>query len=617
MTNPVKPYVQPIFRLTMGMRFLFNTCCAVALAATANLFAAAPVLTRSYDDSRSGATTSETVLAPATVAAGLRILYTLKIPDDPRIEAQPLYVPDLKMNDGTNHDVIFVCSMTNTIWAFDANTGAAIWKNPVALGPAYASPPGSQDLNVNYGILSTPVIDLDSLTMYVVNWISDKATRTKRTFQIHALRLSDGKPRPTKKAPLSISASVTNAVGQVVSLSQVQKQRSALLLTPLRDSVPPVHKILYIAVTGAEDPPDENNASKVNHGWVVAIDVNEWQQKAAWVSTPRTFGGGIWQGGQGPAADDHSNVYLMTGNGGYLKGTAGKLTDFSGTTDFPEAFVKLKYSDDPAHGAALTLLDWFIPFRDALRSSLRGYDYRDQDLGSAGPLVPPGTDLLLGAGKDGVLYVMDRNNLGKVVEDCSKLKAPPIYFTYFPGFNIPASEVTNLDFAITNGYKTHHLHHSPVYWNSPDNGPMLFDWGENECLRAWTLNTSTGVAGFVAKSAEVASADLASSTNSGIGGMTGGILTLSANGNRPHSGVIWATAPITGDANKNICPGIVRAYDATALDSAKNADGTQRLKLLWSSTDQFSFDKFCPPVVANGKLLVSTYDGRVIVYGPK
>jgi hypothetical protein len=146
---------------------------------------------------------------------------------------------------------------------------------------------------------------------------------------------------------------------------------------------------------------------------------------------------------------------------------------------------------------------------------------------------------------------------------------------------------------------------------------MLFDWGENECLRAWALNATSGVATFIAKGTEVASADLADPQNPSLGGMTGGMLTLSANGNQKHTGVIWATAPLTGDANKQLCPGVVRAYDATTLDTATNADGTPRLKLLWNSTNSFVFDKFCPPVVANGKLLVPTYDGRVIVYGLK
>jgi hypothetical protein len=141
---------------------------------------------------------------------------------------------------------------------------------------------------------------------------------------------------------------------------------------------------------------------------------------------------------------------------------------------------------------------------------------------------------------------------------------------------------------------------------------MLFVWGENESLRAWTID-GTGKVTFLAQGAEVASAGLG-----GIGGMPGGMLALSSNGMIPSTGIVWATAPISGDANKHVVEGILRAYDATNLDPVKNPDGTPRLKLLWHSKqipgNTFSFSKFCPPVIADGRVLVPTYDGRVDVY---
>jgi outer membrane protein assembly factor BamB len=140
----------------------------------------------------------------------------------------------------------------------------------------------------------------------------------------------------------------------------------------------------------------------------------------------------------------------------------------------------------------------------------------------------------------------------------------------------------------------------------------LFDWGENECLRAWTIDGS-GKVTFVAKSAEVASAGLG-----GMGGMPGGFVVVTSNQSTPNTGIVWATAPLSHDANRHVVEGIVRAYDASALSPAMNSDGTPRLKLLWDSkhipNNSFNFSKFCPPVVADGKLLVATYDGRVDVY---
>jgi outer membrane protein assembly factor BamB len=577
--------------------------------------AGTPVLTRSYDNARTGANTSETVLTPAMVSNGLKRLFSLRISDDPRIEAQPLYVPGVTMSDGKKHDVVYVFSMANTVWAFDAITGKRIWQNPVSLGPAFrpkvTSKPGqhratdidSWGINILWGILSTPVIDLDAQLIYVAHWIVD--SNGERALRLNGLKLSDGsEPRPA----LPIQATMTNAVGKTVTLGQSQKQRAALLLVPLQGP----QKTLYVAFTGGENPGSP-------HGWVVAFDVNSWRQTAAWVSTPSSFGGGIWQGGQGPAADENGDVYVTTGNGGFVK-NGDTTTDFTGTTDFAESFVKLHYTPGPQNAATLTVADWFAPFTDAKRKSVPEYDYGDQDLGSAGPLVPPGTNLVLGAGKDGVLYVLDRNNMGKAVGDFTKLKAPAIFFTWFPGFDV--SPTGDLDFAVQPGMKTHHLHGSAVFWNSPDRGPMLFDWGENEFLRAWTLNTSTGVATFLAKGAELASAQLADPTHPGLGGMPGGMLALSANGNQSNTGIVWTTAPIDGDANHDVVEGIVRAYDANTLDTNQNTDGTPRLKLLWTSkmipNNTFRYSKFCPPFVADGKLFVTTYAGRrVDVYGPK
>jgi outer membrane protein assembly factor BamB len=576
------------------------------------------VLTRSYDNGRTGANTSETVLTPAVVSRGLRKVFSLRITDDPRIEAQPLYVPCLKMNDGQKHDVLYVFSMANTVWAFDANTGKTIWTKPVSLGPSFypkvTSKPGehrsteidSWGINIHWGILSTPVIDIDAHLMYIVNWTVD--ANGQRLLRLHGLKLEDGsEPKP----PLAIQASTINSTGNTITLGQGQKQRAALLLVPLQGTNNGAHKTLFVAFTGGEH-------SGAPHGWVVAFDVTAFQQTAVWVATPSSFGGGIWQGSQGPASDENGDVYIMTANGGFVE-KDGTITDFNGTTDFAESFVKLHYTPGGAGAASLLATDWFTPFRDSSRKEISGYDYQDQDLGSAGPVVPPGANIVLGAGKDGVLYVLDRTNMGKAVGDFTKLKSPPIFFTWFPGFGIPPTG--NLDFEMKPGMKTHHLHGSPVYWNSPDRGAMLFDWGENEYLRAWTFDPNAGLITFLAKGAELASAALADPNQQGLGGMPGGILALSANGNQKNTGIIWSTAPVDGDANHDVVEGIVRAYDATVLDTATNTDGTPRLKLLWTSkmipNNTFRFSKFCPPFVADGKLYVPTYAGRVDVYGPK
>lgn len=570
-----------------------------------------PVVTRSYNNGRTGANTSETVLTPALVTnKGLRRVRSFPILDDPRIEAQPLYVPGITMPDGKQHDVLFAASMGNHVWAFDVD-GNGIWNTPqlgTPYNPPVTSKPGqprstsidSGGINFLWGILSTPVIDLDTNCMYLVNWMVQN--NGKPALFAHQVNLNTmqeiGHPQP-------IQASVVNGQGLTVSLKPDQKQRAALLLVPLRGA----HKTLFIATTGGENPGSP-------HGWMVAFDVDSFTQTAAWVSTPSSFGGGMWQASQGPSADAQGNVYAITANGGYLQDHKNVIHDFNGTTDFAEAIVRLKYAKNGAAKASLTLDDWFIPFLDADRKVDANYNYRDQDLGSAGPVLPEDNNLLLGGGKDGLLYVLDRHNLGKKIGDLSVLKSPPIYVT-FNGLGLPTSG--DIDFLLgnpgLNPSKTHHLHGSPVYWNG-SKGPMIFTWGENESLRAWTLTPTTGQLSFAGKGAEVASAALAVSPV-GVGGMPGAMLALSSDGKNPNTGIVWALAPVDGDANKAVVTGIARAYDATNLDSTPIDPQTPRLKLLWDSTRAgvtFNHAKFCAPVVADGRLFVPTYDGRVDMY---
>ncbi|MBZ5620897.1 MAG: hypothetical protein LAQ69_19530 [Acidobacteriia bacterium] len=569
------------------------------------------VLTRSYDNGRTGANTTETVFTPALLASkGLKRERSFHIPDDPRIEAQPLYVPNVKMPDSKHHNILFVASMGNHIFAFDVD-GNGVFPSP-ELGPPFkpATPTAIDMFAINklWGILSTPVIDADANRMYFVNWRAQSGG--KRALFADQIDISTMQPIGT---PLALQAKALDAHGnpvllngKPVELQPDQKVRAALLLVPLHGA----HKTLFIATTGGENP-------GAPHGWMMAVDVDSFTQTASWVSTPSSFGGGMWHASQGPAADAEGNVYAITGNGGYHQDHKNVIQDFNGKTDFAEAIVRLKYHKPAAGSASLTIDDWFIPFRDSDRKVDNNYNYRDQDLGSAAPVLPPDNNLLLGGGKDGLLYVLDRHNLGKKIGDLSVLKSPPIYVTY-NGLGLPVT-VPHIDFLLgnpgLNPSKTHHLHGSPVYWNG-SHGPMIFTWGENESLRAWKLDPGTGIVSFVGKGAEVASAQLAASP-AGIGGMPGGLLALSSNGKTPDTGIVWALAPVNGDANHAVVEGIARAYDATNLDAIPIDPGTPRLKLLWDSKRAgitFNHSKFCTPVVADGKLFVPTYDGRVDMY---
>ncbi len=577
------------------------------------------VLTRSYNNSRNGANTSEHVLTPEKLAARGLVRMRLPLPgeapmDDPRVEAQPLYVPGLTMRDGKAHNVIFACSMGNSVYAYDADSGHLIAPYPVSLGPPV---PASKTtvmadiaywgINQRWGILSTPVIDMDSKTMYVINWTLEKDGQ--RVFRLNALDLVTGKPRLPARA---VQCEYGEGKDYTAFDPNLQKQRAALLLTPLLQSgSKPVKKVLYMACGESQE------GAAGHHGWVVAFDTATLRTSASWCVTPSGQGGGIWQSGQGPSADGEGNIYVMTSNGDF---TLTRQTA-NGVGNYAECFVKLHYTP-PEPGKELGRLDvlgWWCPFRDQDRTEVEDYDFRDQDLGSTGPVLPPGTDFVLGAGKDGILYTFDRGHLGNAPWNYSDLKQnPPPFVTYDPPTG--TSSTGNLDFFAKDD-KTHHLHGTPVAWQSPDHGLILYLWGENEYLRAWQLDAATGHVTLFGKGAELATAD------GRHGGMPGGMVTLSANGSATHTGIVWATTPIYGDSSRYINPGILRAYDATQLDPRPNADGTPRLKLLWDSVDgdsgkgtndapafPFNFDKFCPPVVADGKVIVATYDGHIDVY---
>jgi hypothetical protein len=138
---------------------------------------------------------------------------------------------------------------------------------------------------------------------------------------------------------------------------------------------------------------------------------------------------------------------------------------------------------------------------------------------------------------------------------------------------------------------------------------MLFAWGENAGLRAFSID-AFGHIRLLAHGAELASGPLATAEGN-LGGMPGGMITLSADGQ--DAGIVWGTAPASGDANKAVTPGIVRAYDASDFDPAPTPSAPAKLRLLWQQAG-FHYSKFCPPVVADGRLFVPTYDGRVDVY---
>ena len=575
-----------------------------------------PVLTRAYSNGRGGANIEESVLTAAAVRSrGIRRLFSLQLAGDARgVEAQPLIVPGVKLPGGQTCDLVLLATMANQIVAFDANDGAPVWER--ALGTPIN---GSRDIdfhlvNDHWGILSTPVIDSAAGVMYACVWTSTDGSHANAQHWLHAVSVADGH---AVHPPLNLEGA-TYAPGHGLPeqnfASAVRKQRASLLLAD---------GTVFIPFGSVKE------TSRDSRGWIIACDTRSWRITAAWAGAAKGFGAGIWQAGSGLVADREGFIYCMTGNG-----------TFDAATDWAESFLKLKYFP-PAGGrpGSLTVVDWWTPWTDDARSgadlveeeavvakptNFRAYalghdeGWADMDLGSGGPVLMEDLGLLAGAGKDGILYVLKMNGMGKTqpaelqapVGNYAKLAAPSIWFTFYPG---PQPSALPNDISALNQLffqRTHHQHGAPIYWRSAEHGPMLFCWGENGNLRAWSVGTNS-VATYLACSAEVASA------RSPVppGGMPGGMMCLSANGATPNSAVLWACIPYL-DANMVVSPGRLLAYDATAFGTYPG--GSKQLQVLWDSQAwnlAFSFCKFTPPVVANGKLYVPTYDGRVDVYG--
>jgi hypothetical protein len=297
------------------------------------------------------------------------------------------------------------------------------------------------------------------------------------------------------------------------------------------------------------------------HGWLFAHDAGTLAQKAIWCTTPTGNQGGIWMAGQGPAADAAGNIYVMTGNGTFDVDRGGQ--------SYGDSFVKLKLEN-----GKFVVKDYFTPCNQNHLEQL------DIDVGSAGPLLIPDQGLITGGGKRGRLFLLHASQMGKHVASPqnNECKNP----------NIPQE----LDVSPYDALHPPHIHGSPVYWKGPDIG-RIYVWTEHNRLKAYK---------FVNRRYR----EIQNPKTSGWrppDGMPGGMLSLSSNGNKAGTGIVWALVPLTGDANSHRgVKGVLLALNAQDIS-----------KELWRSDQQGGqdspglFAKFAPPTIADGKVFVATY----------
>lgn len=480
------------------------------------------VLTQHNNLERTGANLHETVLTHQNVNVKQFGMLFKRVMDD-QVYSQPLYVSHVKIGGGF-HDVVYVTTVNNSVYAFDANATSAstpIWHvNFGAPANLHDADFGCLDINGKMGIIGTPVIDRQSGTLYVV-----ALTRAGGSFiqRLHALDIGSGADMPN--SPVTIAAKDFDPL--------MQNQRPALLLS---------RGVVYVGYASHCD-------KEPYHGFLMGYDAKSLRQTAVLNTSPAGSEASIWQSGQAPAVDAEGNIYVVTGNGSW-----------DGKVNFSESFLRLN--------PQLKLLDWFTP------TNHFELDAKDLDLDSSGATLIPGTNLVLGGGKEGVLYVLDKRHLGHLGDENA-----------LQHFQAGKS----------------HLH-SFVYWKSDRKGSMLYLWGQIDRLKVFGLTGDKVTATPVMTRPEVNQ------------GHPGAMLSISANGGK--EGILWAAIHATGDSWHESRPGILHAYDADDVSHE-----------LWNSLEDAkrddcnNYSKMAPPTIANGKVYLASFGtenvgtGQMCVYG--
>jgi hypothetical protein len=484
------------------------------------------VTTWHYDTARTGANPNETILSPSNVNSSSFVQY-FSVPLDDNVYAQPLYMANVNIGGGT-HSVIYAATENDSLYAIDATTGSVYWKksfiNPAAgIRAVTSNDIGCTDLSPNIGITGTPVIDPTTGTLYLVTKTYENGIFYQR---LHAIDISTSGEKFGGPVVISPSAGGTgggSSGGKIIFVPEIQNQRSALLLTNGH----------IIVAWGSHC--DNNHTTY--HGWVVSFKASTLAQETVFNVTPNGYQGGTWMSGSGLATDSNGYIYFSTGNGTY-----------DGTTDFGDSIVKLP---PPVAGVTWKPVDWFTPYNQSTLNS------QDLDLGSGGvlllPNLPNGTlhqQLLVNAGKEGWIEVVDRNNMGKFCSSCS-------------------GKDTNIVDEIQ-GYMKNNHKGAPAYWNG-----NLYYGGDADHLLLFPFNTTTG---------SIPNQPTHTSTNFFSG--HGQVPSVSSNGN--SNGVVWVLSNST-DGSQTLY-----AYDATDLN------------ILWSANTGSTAVRYTTPVVANGMVYVGS-----------
>ena len=376
-----------------------NACFGVHAAFLFSIFAApcsGQMTTAQVDNARTGAYLKETTLTPRNVnPQSFGKLFTLKVDGD--IYAQPLFVPGVEIPGKGKHDVIYVATEHDSVYAFDAygNPAAPLWQVSFLRDGATTSPEDEVRcffIHPEVGITSTPVIDLMTGTLYVLARTRNQHALSANQYHqhLHALAITNGVEK--FGGPVQIHAMVRgkgdgSSGGNVVFDPLRENPRAALLLS---------NGTVYLSWGSSCDVGPY-------HGWVMAYDAQTLKQKAVFNDSPDADDGGIWASDTGIAADKDGYVYVATGNGRFDAANGGR--------DYGDTLLKLQLE-----ASGLAVKDYFTPF------NAEQLNADDNDLGSGGPMLVPDQSganphLAIVGGKGPLLYLVNRDRMGKYRAD--------------------------------------------------------------------------------------------------------------------------------------------------------------------------------------------------------
>lgn len=508
----------------------------VALVFPPSASAQVQVTTSQYDNARTGSDLHETILTPGNVNPNqFGKLFTLRVDGD--VYAQPLYLPSVAIPGKGTHNVVFIATEYDSVYAFDADAPSQLlWQTSFTDSSKAIEPLTPDEVECPFivptiGITSTPVIDAASGTIYVLARTSQHGTLFQK---LHALDVKTGAERPG--SPVTIKASAPHKTLGLVSNPvdfnpRTENPRAALLL---------VNGKVYLSWASSCDVGPY-------HGWVIVYDARTLQQVGVFNTSPDDNQSGIWAGDAGPAADANGNVFVATGNGTF------DVTPKSGR-DYGDSMLKLDLTS-----GGLNVADYFTPFdQEKLNNA-------DNDLGSGGPvLLPdqpgPHPHLLVVGGKGAMIYLIDRDRMGK----------------FHSGDNSHAVQTISTPDSIFG---------AAAYWNN-----QVYYFVSNDVLRDYKLQdgklalAGQGTVHFVDP---------------------GATPTISANGAK--DGIVWVIQ--TKGFQKEDRPAILHAFEAENVSHELYNSG---------QNDQRDYAgralRFTIPTVANGRVYIGT-KGQVNVYG--